>query len=188
MIEVNRRTLLNLYPRAWRERYGEEFLELLDDRVRPRDVVDLLFGAASEWMDVMTGSNRWNDQAQRATRALAQSAGSIIVFQTLVVPIVSLFLGVRQWGALADGVIFGFVSSLLQCGVTLGPVALVAAPMPWRSVPYSRAVATLGCGIIAARISGHIAWGPVALALVLGAAWIGYKTVRIEPEAVTATN
>lgn len=187
---MNRRTLLNLYPRAWRERYGEEFLELLGERVRLRDVADVMCGAANEWINVMTGKNRWNDQAQRTTRALAQAAGSIIVFQTLVVPFGSLLLSVQQWGAptLGIGVIWGFISSLLQCCVTLGPVALIAAPMPWHNVPYSRVVATLGCGIIAARISSHIAWGPVALALVLGAAWIGYRTVSIEPEAVTAAN
>ena len=182
------RNLLKCYPRRWRERYGEELLSILGDRVAVQDVVDVAFGALNEWRCHMTGHGYWNDQAQRTTRALAQAAGSIIVFQTFVVPIVSLFLGVPQWGAptLGIGVVYGFISSLLQCCVTLGPVALVAAPMPWRNVPSARVVASLGCGIIAARIGSHIAWGPVALALVVGAMWIGYRTVSIEPEPQVA--
>ncbi|HEX6140882.1 MAG TPA: hypothetical protein VF013_10565 [Candidatus Limnocylindria bacterium] len=38
--------LLRLYPAAWRERYGEEFAALLDERpLSPFDVLDIAFGA-----------------------------------------------------------------------------------------------------------------------------------------------
>ena len=38
--------LLRLYPRAWRERYGEEFLEFVGDSpLRPRQVIDIVSGA-----------------------------------------------------------------------------------------------------------------------------------------------
>ncbi len=38
--------LLRLYPRAWRERYGDELLALLEDRpASPLDLVDLARGA-----------------------------------------------------------------------------------------------------------------------------------------------
>jgi hypothetical protein len=44
---MNGRWLVGLYPRAWRERYGEEFLALLDQLpASPRVVADALFGAA----------------------------------------------------------------------------------------------------------------------------------------------
>ena len=179
---MNKHTLIKCYPRRWRDRYGEEFVELLDDRARPRDVIDVLFGAASEWVSHMTGNGYWNDQAQRTTRALAQAAGAVIVFQTFVAPIVSALIGVRLWGApsLGHGMLWGFVSSLLQSCVTLGPVALVSAPFPWRGVPYARAAATLLGGFLAFRLGSHIAWGPVELALVFGGLWIGYRTVSIE--------
>lgn len=40
------RLLLRLYPRSWRERYGEELTDLLEDRPPgPSDVLDLLLGA-----------------------------------------------------------------------------------------------------------------------------------------------
>ena len=38
--------LLRLYPRAWRERYGEEFLEFVGPgRLRPQQVIDIVSGA-----------------------------------------------------------------------------------------------------------------------------------------------
>jgi hypothetical protein len=37
---------IRLYPKAWRERYGDELIALLEDRpARPLDIFDLLFGA-----------------------------------------------------------------------------------------------------------------------------------------------
>jgi hypothetical protein len=40
------RLLLHLYPAAWRERYGEEFTALLEERpLSPFDVLDVVFGA-----------------------------------------------------------------------------------------------------------------------------------------------
>lgn len=60
-MKINARLLVRLYPRAWRKRYGEELVELLGDRVRPRDVVDILRGAANEWTVHMTGNGYWNE-------------------------------------------------------------------------------------------------------------------------------
>lgn len=47
---MNTRTLLGLYPRKWRERYGEEVAALIDQS-RPGGfaAVDLLVGAGREW-------------------------------------------------------------------------------------------------------------------------------------------
>ena len=43
--------LLRLYPRAWRERYGDEMTELLGHRsLRPLQVVDVVMGAVDAWM------------------------------------------------------------------------------------------------------------------------------------------
>jgi DnaJ family protein C protein 28 len=44
--DVKRSWLLALYPKAWRKRYGEEFLALLEETpLSPRAVADCLFGA-----------------------------------------------------------------------------------------------------------------------------------------------
>jgi hypothetical protein len=43
------RLLLSLYPRTWRERYGEELADLIDDTgLTPRVALDVLRGAAVE--------------------------------------------------------------------------------------------------------------------------------------------
>ena len=43
--------LLRLYPRAWRERYGEEFLEIVGhDSLRPQQVIDIISGAIDAWL------------------------------------------------------------------------------------------------------------------------------------------
>lgn len=47
------RWLLRLYPRAWRERYGDEFLALLEARpMGPRVVGDVLKAVTGEWVGV----------------------------------------------------------------------------------------------------------------------------------------
>lgn len=45
-----RRLLLRLYPRVWRERYGAELSDLIDETgLSPRAVIDVARGAAREW-------------------------------------------------------------------------------------------------------------------------------------------
>jgi hypothetical protein len=58
-----RERLLLLYPRAWRERYGEEFLATVgSDSPRPREVIDIVSGAIDAWLSAdvrrMTASSR----------------------------------------------------------------------------------------------------------------------------------
>ena len=44
------RQLLPLYPRAWRERYGEDFAECVGDRrLSVQQVVDIVGGALDAW-------------------------------------------------------------------------------------------------------------------------------------------
>jgi hypothetical protein len=44
------RQLLQLYPRAWRERYGQEFAEFVGDRrLSVQQVVDIVGGALDAW-------------------------------------------------------------------------------------------------------------------------------------------
>ena len=45
------RQLLQLYPRAWRERYGEEFAEFVGDRrLSAQQVIDIVGGAIDAWL------------------------------------------------------------------------------------------------------------------------------------------
>lgn len=182
---MNDRWFLKLYPREWRERYGDEFSAMVGDRrLSLENSIDLISGAidARFTKGAKMPSTYWNDQAQRTTRALAQAAGAVILFQTFVPPVVTAIIGVRSFGvtSFGMGMLWGFVSSLLQSAVTLGPVALVSAVIPWRQVPYARLSASLLSAFIGFRIASHVAWGPAELALLLASVWIGYGTVSRE--------
>ena len=62
------RRLLRLYPAAWRERYGDEFLELLaSERRTPGKVLDVLLGALDAHLNTRLGA--------RAPRPAAGSIG-----------------------------------------------------------------------------------------------------------------
>lgn len=48
--------LLHLYPRPWRERYGDEFLALVGDRpVRLPQIIDIVSGAIDAHLCPMSG-------------------------------------------------------------------------------------------------------------------------------------
>src|SRR5688500_17074384 len=49
-LPIRPRTLLRLYPRAWRDRYGNEFVALLEkEGTGPRVVLSVLAGAFDAW-------------------------------------------------------------------------------------------------------------------------------------------
>jgi hypothetical protein len=53
------RRLVRLYPRAWRDRYGEEFLALLEERpASVGDVFDVARGATDAWLRPQVVSDR----------------------------------------------------------------------------------------------------------------------------------
>lgn len=56
--ETSRR-LVRLYPQAWRERYGEEFLALLEERpASVKDLLDVARGALDAWLRPQVVSER----------------------------------------------------------------------------------------------------------------------------------
>ena len=58
MIRSLRPMLTRLYPRAWRDRYGEEFTELLAQCLNtPMDVVDILLGALDAHLQLLSGES-----------------------------------------------------------------------------------------------------------------------------------
>jgi hypothetical protein len=61
-----RKLLVRIYPRAWRERYGDELLALVEQLpVAPTTVLDLLHGAAAaHWQE----AHAWAGEIRRANR------------------------------------------------------------------------------------------------------------------------
>ncbi|MFI7700034.1 hypothetical protein [Nonomuraea sp. NPDC049480] len=60
MMRAAAKAVLKLYPKAWRERYGEEVGDLIASRpVRPRTVLDLIRGAGDAWLHFRRGPWRF---------------------------------------------------------------------------------------------------------------------------------
>jgi hypothetical protein len=69
--------LLRLYPRAWRERYGDEFVEMVGPgRLQLQQVVDIVSGAIDAWL---------SSDVRGATQATAQSTGGVTMVKTVSV-------------------------------------------------------------------------------------------------------
>jgi hypothetical protein len=86
-------TLIRLYPRAWRERYGAELLALLEATPMTSGVrADLLRGAAREWRHELFHPRKWTPGRRMAAsfvvRGLMGAAfsGAIVVFSMTVAP------------------------------------------------------------------------------------------------------
>jgi hypothetical protein len=75
---VRPETLLRLYPRAWRERYGEEFLATIGpDALGPQQVVDMVSGAIDAWLSA--------DVRRAITPAsVARTGGGLMIVRALV--------------------------------------------------------------------------------------------------------
>jgi len=53
------RQLLHLYPRAWRERYGEEFVETIGARpLNAQQAIDIVGGAIDAWITFKSATTR----------------------------------------------------------------------------------------------------------------------------------
>jgi hypothetical protein len=71
--------LLRLYPRAWRERYGDEFLATVDrGPLRLQQVIDIVSGAIDAWLSA---------DVHRATRPIhvGSSGGRPMMLKSLIV-------------------------------------------------------------------------------------------------------
>ena len=62
--------LLRLYPRAWRERYGDEFLEVIGPgSVTLQQAIDIVSGAIDAWL---------SSEVHTATRVTTAGGGSVV--------------------------------------------------------------------------------------------------------------
>lgn len=155
-------TLLRLYPTAWRERYGDEFAELL--AVRPpsvRDRFDIVAGAIDARLHPQVGADAARDTAPRHDRSL----GALIVLAGALITAWA-GLGLTQmvrWDSgevpaapelVSIASLSGFVGSILIAVALLG----VASRYDW-SIGSAGAVGGVltGSGIVFASMGGGIA-------------------------------
>jgi hypothetical protein len=153
--------LLRLYPRAWRDRYGEEFVAIANDQggLNASQTIDVLFGAVDAWlsMDVM--------QATRAAGAGSSSGGGTTMLKAMLCertkPRVTVVDGLIGAGfMIASTVIFlGLTSAARNAGWTetaealagLGfPVSFVVSMPFWlmKGQPWKAQVAIVGMTLV----------------------------------------
>lgn len=120
--------LIRLYPRAWRERYGEEFEALLEDcLLSPREVLDVIIGALDAWFHSISenGSN-W----RFAKMNIFAHKKNIVLVAGMVITT-----------AILDIILMALAASAYFEGMAMTAVSIAAAGI----------VATLGFVVIAAR-------------------------------------
>ncbi len=149
--------LLRLYPRAWRERYGDELLALLEDRpASPLDLVDLARGAFDARLHPqLPGTEpatpeRKNPMSDRLPGVAAIGGGLLFLAGVAMLGLAPLprFDGYRETG-LALPAIF--------LGLPLIDVALIAAAVRRRGGAWGRVntwLAILAVGSTAVSMTG----------------------------------
>ena len=84
------RSLVRLYPHAWRVRYEDEFVAMLDARgLRWRDLADIAICAGREWMRLTS--------IGRALAIALEMWLTAIVWSLIVASIGSAITGVARW-------------------------------------------------------------------------------------------
>src|SRR4051812_4811648 len=93
---MNRRTLLRLYPHHWQQRYGDEFLALLEQqRMTVKVVVDVVLGALDAHMRMHLSPATETAEEQTIQRFLALRTTALTVFCAYITFVVAglAFLG-----------------------------------------------------------------------------------------------
>jgi hypothetical protein len=149
------RALLRLYPRAWRERYGEEFLEVLArERLGPRLVLDVLAGAldarlnrrrlvgstgaaAVEGGVAMVGGLTFHCRA-RQRQSRAEMLLSSLVLAALILGLTAAYVvAKREFGPLLWVEALGFAALPLS-------LAVWSAQIQWRGTSWTARGLLLG--------------------------------------------
>jgi hypothetical protein len=132
--------LVQLYPRPWRERYGEEFDALLAECLHtPLDVVDILFGALDARLEL---SNETNWRSMNMNNKLRTSI--LMVFAAYIAFIVA---GFSIYGFADDSPFVPMMKTdpvlyaswtTIQAGAIIALLAIVigGAPLAWTVIRH----------------------------------------------------
>ena len=191
VIEPHR--LLRLYPRAWRERYGDEMRDLLEQRPPTRsDAVDLVRGALDAHLHPTHAS------LVPAIAALtAGAAWTVVAFAVLVEPVPPDWPGLLAWtlplAVLAVGAglvaLLGWLLAVgpglrheMRAASALGVIGLVVLLLALALAAMggiygvltgaALALGAVGCIALGGILVGRGATIPGDLVIVAGAAWL----------------
>jgi len=149
--------ILRLYPRAWRERYGDELLALLEDRPpSPLDLIDLARGAFDARLHPqLPGTQpatpeRNNPMSDRLPGVAAMGGGLLFLAGVAMIGLAPLpsFDGYRETGLALPAILLG---------LPLIDVALIAAAVRRRGGAWGRVdawLAIIAVGSTAVSMTG----------------------------------
>lgn len=173
------RACLRLYPRAWRDRYGDELLEMLESRrADPRDAADLARGAAVEQMRelraaLMGGSAMSFGPAARHPTAWGIAA-LVVLLPTALLVVASLVaheLSVPGVASLVDPLIVTLTAPPIV-GMTLlfaPALALLIGVLPILRLGWSRGETgwEVGLSVRVQALNIAVTLGALAIGLIL---------------------
>jgi hypothetical protein len=136
------RQLVRLYPRAWRERYGEEFLALLEEKpASVRDLLNVALGALDAWLKPQVASERRRVVVERIR-------GSLLLVLWAWVFLVVAGVGFQKMTEYADfvraareSVLVGVAFYAVVVGAVLAFAAVVVGGTPVAFAAVRRALA-----------------------------------------------
>ncbi len=160
--------LVRLYPQAWRDRYADEFLDLLDTRPPGlRDRLDILLGAVDARLNPEVPGTTPEHSTSRGLRGrtgagLAAMAGGLL---WIVVAIVVLLTPIDPAEGYKDGTVGLLVAVFASLLTGIG--AIRAAAVVDGLGPRGR---TIGIGIVVASLLTLVPW-PILVIGVFGS-WL----------------
>ena len=159
--------LVRLYPQAWRERYGDEFAALLEERPPTRsDVLDTLRGALDAHLHPIVGQSEPAPWTHRLPGLMALTAG--LLWSGLYLNVALRLDPAIEWGPILAFFLFAMLFSLpgdymaahgRQIAIGIGLFALCIV---FANVAGWNVVGT-GFGVVAFLIA---ACGPLVLAAI----------------------
>ncbi len=103
--------LVRLYPRAWRERYGDEFVETVGPRaLHPQQVIDIIAGAIDARMSFKS----------KAAKAQTEGGGEVMVQQWKAICHTSSVRYTKRDALISAGVLLGMTLVITGAGIIAG--------------------------------------------------------------------
>jgi hypothetical protein len=166
-------TLLRLYPRSWRDRYGAEFLALLEkEGTGPRVVLNVMAGAFDAWSSPRT----------RSQMAIDGPFGPSLLFRKLHTT--EGLYSASHWRHLVAAIVAGFL--VQAAGIPFhhgeGPFAFISfftgflAAIQWWNFRTFSVRTRLAAVIWALVLVPTSAFAIHTLVRVLVYRWLGYET------------
>jgi hypothetical protein len=190
---MNRRTLLHLYPHRWRQRYGDEFLALLEQqRMTPAVITDVLLGALDAHLRAHVSPVAGTATEQMTQCLLALRTTTLTVFCAYITFVVAglAFFGMVDDSpfvtAMRDHVALNACWLAIETGAAISLLAVIAGGLPIGVAALGYALSHKRRDILCLLCVPAIALGVVMLGFALLAAmFVGWFSAPL-PGALSA--